>query len=75
MHKLTTFGLALAIGALAQPAFAQKQKKSSEEDYVTEKPAVGDPFPDLTVYSPDGKEFRTSGLKGQYTVITFGCLT
>ncbi|OYW22122.1 MAG: hypothetical protein B7Z55_04995 [Planctomycetales bacterium 12-60-4] len=38
-------------------------------------PLVGDPLPDVTVYSPDGSPFKTADLRGQYTVLTFGCLT
>jgi cytochrome oxidase Cu insertion factor (SCO1/SenC/PrrC family) len=63
---------AVALGGLS-PALAQKGR--NEEDFVKEKPAVGDPLPDLTVYAPDGKEVKTGGLRGHYTVLTFGCLT
>ena len=67
----------VAIGSLflLLPAKAAGQGKKNEEDFVKEKPAVGDTMPDLTVYSPDGKEVKTSSLRGQYTVLTFGCLT
>jgi len=64
--------VALAV-VIAPPAFAQREKK--DEDFLKEKPVVGDPLPDLTVYTPDGKEFKTADLRGHYTVITFGCLT
>jgi cytochrome oxidase Cu insertion factor (SCO1/SenC/PrrC family) len=61
------------------PSTAESQPKQKEklkgEDFAKAKPAVGDPLPDLTVYSPDGKEVKTSTLKGNYTVLTFGCLT
>jgi cytochrome oxidase Cu insertion factor (SCO1/SenC/PrrC family) len=75
--------LALAIAALPAMAIAQNQKgqkgqkgqKKSEEDFVKEKPAVGEMLPDLTVYSPDGKEVKTSSLRGQHVVLVFGCLT
>jgi cytochrome oxidase Cu insertion factor (SCO1/SenC/PrrC family) len=67
----------LAVGVLlaAVPAVLAQQPKKSGEDFVKEKPAVGDVIPDVTVYTPDGKEFKTSELRGHYTVITFGCLT
>jgi cytochrome oxidase Cu insertion factor (SCO1/SenC/PrrC family) len=71
MRVLMVTGLALA---LAAPAAAQG-KKEREEDFVKARPAVGDPLPDVTVYSPDGKEFSTASLRGHYTVLTFGCLT
>jgi cytochrome oxidase Cu insertion factor (SCO1/SenC/PrrC family) len=67
-------GFALLVGAVPGPALAQKEKKS-EEEFVKEKPTIGDKLPDVAVYTPDGKEFQTSDLRGHYTVLTFGCLT
>lgn len=73
---LLAFGTAVLVGGLSGPASAQnKKEKKSDEEFVTEKPAVGDELPNLTVYSPDGKEFKTADLRGHYTVLTFGCLT
>jgi cytochrome oxidase Cu insertion factor (SCO1/SenC/PrrC family) len=63
--------LTAAIPALAS---AQQQKRN-DADFVKEKPAIGEVLPEVSVYSPDGKEFRTSDLRGHYTVLTFGCLT
>lgn len=58
------------------PSTVQAQQgRKNEEDFVKEKPAVGDMLPDLVVYSPDGKEVKTADLRGHYTVLTFGCLT
>jgi cytochrome oxidase Cu insertion factor (SCO1/SenC/PrrC family) len=70
--------LAAAIPALAAaiPALASaQQQKRNDADFVKEKPAIGEVLPEVSVYSPDGKEFRTSDLRGHYTVLTFGCLT
>jgi cytochrome oxidase Cu insertion factor (SCO1/SenC/PrrC family) len=64
---------AMAAGLLAGPAFAQGGKEDPE--WVKQSPTVGDAFPDLTVYAADGTEFKTSSLRGHYTVIDFGCLT
>ncbi len=36
---------------------------------------VGQPLPDITVYDAQGKEFKLSSLKGDYSVLVFGCLT
>jgi hypothetical protein len=38
-------------------------------------PAPGQPLPDITVYDAGGKEFKLSSLKGDYSVLVFGCLT
>lgn len=54
--------------------WAQRNPKKEAEFLIT-RPVVGDPLPELTVYTPDGKEFKTAGLRGHYTVLTFGCLT
>jgi len=76
MRFVALFGLAFALLVAAVPgaALAQKEKKS-EEEFVKEKPTIGDKLPDLTVFTPDGKAFKTSELRGHYTVLTFGCLT
>ncbi|MBC7852549.1 MAG: hypothetical protein IAF94_03850 [Pirellulaceae bacterium] len=68
------FSIAVVVAMLPTVTWAQR-KKASEEDFVKEKPAVGDQFPDVVVYDPHGKEVKTSDLRGHYTVLTFGCLT
>ena len=60
---------------LAASATAPAQPGRDDPDFVKKRPTVGDPLPDLTVYTADGKEFRTSSLRGHYTVLAFGCLT
>jgi len=66
--------LAVLVSGLALgPATAQPSKEDPE--FLKKSPAIGDILPDLTVYSADGKEFKTSSLRGHYTVLSFGCLT
>jgi hypothetical protein len=62
----------LALAALACPAAAQMKE---DPEFVKSAPTVGDPLPEVTVYTPDGKEFKTADLKKQHTVLVFGCLT
>ena len=31
--------------------------------------------PHVAVVTPDGAAFKTTGLRGHYTVLVFGCLT
>lgn len=64
--------LMTAFGWLA-PALAQRPK--DDEEFVADKPTIGDPLPELTVYDPDGKAVTTSSLRGQPVVLVFGCLT
>lgn len=66
-------GMLVWIAGISSTATAQREKK--DEEFLKEKPLVGEMLPDLTVYSPDGKEVKTSELRGHYTVLTFGCLT
>ena len=37
--------------------------------------ARGDTLPDVTLYTGEGEEFRTTRLRGSHTVLVFGCLT
>jgi cytochrome oxidase Cu insertion factor (SCO1/SenC/PrrC family) len=60
---------------LVASAVAQSKKEQRDEDFLKDKPAIGDPLPEVTVYAPDGKEVSTASLRGHYTVLTFGCLT
>lgn len=38
-------------------------------------PKIGESLPDVSGLDDAGQEFRLSTLKGQYTVLVFGCLT
>jgi len=38
-------------------------------------PKVGSILPEITLYDDRGKEFSTKSLRGQYSVLVFGCLT
>ena len=76
MRPLFHFVVTAFIAALpAATVAAQPDKKRNEADFAKEKPAIGEALPDLTVYSPDGKEVRLSSLHGNHVVLTFGCLT
>jgi len=72
----TTILLAMtALLALAPAAAWAQRNPKKEAEFLITRPVVGDPLPELTVYTPDGKEFKTAELRGHYTVLTFGCLT
>lgn len=63
----------LVTGLVLGPVSAQPSKEDPE--FLKKSPTIGDALPDLIVYSADGKEFKTSSLRGHYTVLSFGCLT
>ncbi len=46
-----------------------------EAEFLTTRPLVGEPLPDVAIYTAEGAPFKTSSLRGHYTVLTFGCLT
>ncbi len=73
MRCMIVLGLAFTLGAL--PVTAQPKNRKKDADFVVTHPCAGDPLPERTVYTPDGKDFNTARLRGHYTVLTFGCLT
>ena len=54
---------------------AQQRLQEREEEFLKTKPLIDDPLPDVSIYSIEGKPFKTADLRGHYTVLTFGCLT
>lgn len=72
----STSMMVILLAMTAWPADAQAQRmREREQDFMTSRPLVGDAIPDVTVHSADGTAFKTSDLRGHYTVLTFGCLT
>jgi cytochrome oxidase Cu insertion factor (SCO1/SenC/PrrC family) len=74
MQLMSRFVIALLVAVFPAAALAQPPKKS-EDDFVKEKPTLGDILPDITIYNPDGTEVKTSSWRGHHTVLVFGCLT
>lgn len=68
--------LGLLIGVVCvHAALAQQRMQEREEEFMTQKPLLGEPLPDVSVLNSDGTPFRTTDLKGYYAVLTFGCMT
>ncbi|RMG35940.1 MAG: hypothetical protein D6725_11510 [Planctomycetota bacterium] len=65
--------------AQQRPGAAPKQgdagRMSVVRSFERSAPAVGALVPDVKGYTADGKPFSMRDLKGQYTVLVFGCLT
>jgi len=70
IHAVLAF--LLLVGTTGQ---GQAQPGKEDPEWVKKSPTIGEPLPDLSVYTPDGKEFKTSSLRGHYTVLAFGCMT
>jgi cytochrome oxidase Cu insertion factor (SCO1/SenC/PrrC family) len=74
MRFLLLLLLAAAAFAALVPA-PPPPEGNPDAEFVRARPTLGEPLPDLTVYTPDGTEVKTADLRGHYTVLTFGCLT
>ena len=69
--------LIASVGSLwsASPTLAQPGGGGLNRRFETVSPAIGQPLPDITIYDENGEPFAVRDLKGQYSVIVFGCLT
>jgi cytochrome oxidase Cu insertion factor (SCO1/SenC/PrrC family) len=63
------FSTLLAGNAFAQPGGTTRGRAGGD------LPAVGTTVPDVMLYDASGKEFSTTSLRGEYSVLVFGCLT
>jgi hypothetical protein len=75
MSKKVLLMVALLLTISFNGALAQQRMQEREREFLTSKPLIGDPLPDVTIYAADGSPFKTGDLRGHYTVLTFGCLT
>ena len=74
MAGLITSTLSISSG-YAQGNRNSQSRGRSTGGFDQQAPAIGQPLPNVKLYTADGKEFSTSQLKGSYTVLVFGCLT
>ena len=87
LQRLSRFSTLLVIAGLVAVTAAsasygqapgqggQSGRSQVSSAFKRASPGIGEPIPEVTVYTADGKEFSTSQLKGSYTVLVFGCLT
>lgn len=68
------FALIFASTFTVSEVQAQRSQKK-DADFIKSRPAVGDSLPDARVATSDGNPFQTGSLRGNYTVLVFGCLT
>ena len=75
--------LALVVGiatfltgsAYAQPGGNSRGGPGGSRGPGGNLPEVGSMVPDIMLYNDAGDEFSTTNLRGQYSVLVFGCLT
>ncbi|MEE3369411.1 MAG: hypothetical protein VX346_08720 [Planctomycetota bacterium] len=60
---------------IAQQRSSFSGRQAMQQRFDRAAPELGSAFPDLRAYDHEGKEFSLNALRGQYTVLVFGCLT
>ena len=61
--------------APAQQGSSFSGRQAMQQRFDLAAPELGSAFPDLRAYDDSGKEISLSALRGNYTVLVFGCLT
>ena len=64
-----------AITAQAARDATSQRQGGPRANFERTAPKVGDVLPDVSGYDAEGREFKLSSLKGNYSVLVFGCLT
>jgi len=72
---LLTLLLACLVSFPSLTAAQQSPRQSVGRNFETSSPAIGASLPDINGFDAKGKEFHLRSLKGNYTVLVFGCLT
>ncbi|MBC8352342.1 MAG: hypothetical protein H8E66_10155 [Planctomycetes bacterium] len=65
----------LASNAIAQPRGNSRGGPGASRGAGGNLPKIGTTLPDITLYDDSGEEISTTSLRGQYSVLVFGCLT
>jgi len=68
-------GTLVGVGASAALAQPEAKPEVADEWWGPGFPEAGQQLPDVEIYDAEGDPFRTSLLRGKYTVLIFGCLT
>ena len=60
----------------AQPVLAQQPARNQlQSGFNAKAPAIGTELPAASGYTADGEPFNLRDLRGEYTLLVFGCLT
>lgn len=54
---------------------SQSRRQQLTTRFEASSPKLGEPLPDLAGYTADGVPVNLRSLRGQHTVLVFGCLT
>jgi cytochrome oxidase Cu insertion factor (SCO1/SenC/PrrC family) len=69
------FSALLGISLYSSVAFGQLTRDGVMQGFDRKAPEVGEALPDLRAYNAAGEAIQLAELKGNYTVLVFGCLT
>ena len=61
--------------ALTTISLAQQAGRQPSVQFPQVVQLVGKPLPDIRILNSEGKPLSTADLRGQHTVLVFGCLT
>jgi len=75
IFSLVAVSLLSANVAVGQPKQAQSARDGVIQSFDRKSPAVGEQLPDLRAFNAAGETIQLGELKGNYTVLVFGCLT
>ena len=53
----------------------QDPRSGMNARFLEADPKIGEPIPDVSLFTAEGDEFNLAAVKGSYTVLVFGCLT
>ena len=74
MNRIAPFVLGLSLFTTSF-AFGQLTRDGVMQGFDRKAPAVGEMLPNLKAYNAAGEPVQLGSLKGNYTVLVFGCLT
>ena len=72
VHMVARVFFTITISALfTLPVCAQQRR----DQFAKNLPAIGAPLPNVEIFDDRGQVLPTEQLKGNYTVLVFGCMT
>ena len=77
VSTLIAIGFLSATAAFGQtrPTQGQSGRQGVMQSFDRKSPAVGQQLPNVSAYNAAGETIQLRDLKGDYTVLVFGCLT
>lgn len=71
-HMIARVLFTITISALVAQSLCAQQRR---DQFAKNLPAVGSQLPNVEIFDDRGQVLPTEELKGNYTVLVFGCMT